>query len=149
MKDPMIVNLAVKDQPYTIRTTMHWLISRRREIDDREAAKTETAASLIEKQRTFIIRAAMSHLIAHSLDERNVNPPFARTVFPNSADATHTNQSKVSSLHPTLESFTEPELAGNSIWPFVSCYLASGRWTLDFGLWTTFNRSAGFSPAHT
>src|SRR6266446_7671248 len=48
-KTCVVVNLAVEDQPDAFRATMHRLISRRRKIDDRETAKTKTAASLVDE----------------------------------------------------------------------------------------------------
>src|SRR6266852_3099357 len=88
-KTCMVVNLAVEDQPDAFRAAMHRLISRRRKIDDREPAKTKPTAFLVKEQRSFIVRPAMPHFVAHALDKRQANAPFARAVFPDSANATH------------------------------------------------------------
>ena len=50
-------------------------------------SKSETPA--IEELRARVIRPAMRHLVAHTLDERQVHIAARRSVFPDSADAAH------------------------------------------------------------
>ena len=85
----MVVDLAVENQPRTIVAAVHWLMSGGGEVDDREAAKAETAATVVEDQIACVVWAAMSHLIAHACDQRRLNRALTRAVFPDSADSAH------------------------------------------------------------
>src|SRR6266404_7254128 len=85
----MVVNLAVENQPDAIGATMHRLVASFRQIDDRQPAKAQTAASPVKDQLTRVIRPTVYHHVAHSLDERALDATFGRSVLPDSADAAH------------------------------------------------------------
>src|SRR5438552_9166745 len=85
----VVVDLAVENQPDAIRATMHRLVAGFREIDDRQTAKPETAATLVKDQLTSVIRSTVYHHIAHSLDQRALDAACRRSVLPDSTDATH------------------------------------------------------------
>src|SRR5260370_16401644 len=60
-----------------------------RQNDDRKPAKTKTAARVVKDQLAGIVRAAMRHHVAHRSDQRALDIPLRRSVFPDSADAAH------------------------------------------------------------
>src|SRR4051812_22680889 len=86
----MVVYLAVENEPdISAFAAAHWLMSCRRQIDDREPAKTNSAAAVIENMSSRVVRPAMRHRVAHSFDEGNCDTPFARSILPNSDNSAH------------------------------------------------------------
>jgi hypothetical protein len=69
----VVVDLAIEDEPRALVATVHWLMARGGEIDDRESTKAEAAAMIIEDQIAGVIRSTMSHLIAHARQQRRLN----------------------------------------------------------------------------
>ena len=52
-------------------------------------AKTEAEAPVVKDRGALVVRPAMTHLIAHAFDERQIDAPLSCAIFPDSANATH------------------------------------------------------------
>src|ERR1051326_1706919 len=64
-----------------------------REVNDREAAEAQAQTPFVEQFRARVVRPAVRHLVAHTLDRRALDAPRRRTVLPDSADAAHESAS--------------------------------------------------------